>query len=135
MSVWSWIAGIVAGAAIIFLIATGSDDRTFAGRERQAFYARSVLSMVAMPASTGTDVAMTIVEPPIPQPSGRVQQDIAGSISEVQQLLATAATQPADQQKATLQQAQEKLDATIKQVDKAADDTSNDATRIQLLRL
>jgi len=134
MGIWSWVAGIVAGAAIIFLLASGSDDRTFdrtfAGREREAFYERSAQSVYAMPVSAGPEQAMTIVIS-----TGDVPQDVAPSLDEVRQLLATAATQPSDQAKATLEQAQEKLGAAITSIEKEADDTSNDATRIRLLRL
>jgi hypothetical protein len=129
MSAWAWVAGIVAAAGIIFLIATGSDDRTFGGRDRQAFYARSALSMIAMPASTGPEDAVTVVES-----TGTVPQDVAPTLDEVKQLLATAATQSADQKKATLQQAQEKLGTAIKSIEDKADDTSNHATKIRLLR-
>jgi hypothetical protein len=129
MSVWAWVAGIVAAAAIIFLLANGSDDRTFAGRDRQAFYARSVLSMVAMPPSAGAEDAVIAVES-----TGKVPQDVVPTLDEVKQLLATAATQSADQQKATLQQAHDKLGTAISQIEQKADDTSNQATKIYLLR-
>src|SRR5262245_30997602 len=129
MSVWAWVVGVIAAAAIVVLIATGSDDRTFGGRDRQAFYARSALSMIAMPKSTGPDEAVRVVES-----TGSVPQDVAPTLDEVKQLLATAATQPVDQQKATLQDALTKLGTAIKQTEKEAADTSNHWTKILLLR-
>ena len=130
MSVWAWVAGVVALAAIIFLVATGDDDRTFAGRNREAIEERSAQALVAAPHSVGAEVTLGIAVTDEDTPP-----EIRSLLEQVQQLLATAATQPDDQAKATLEQAQDALNAAIDATRDAADDTSNDATRIRLLTL
>jgi hypothetical protein len=66
---------------------------------------------------------------------GEAPADVAPTLEEVRQLLATAAGRPPDRVKPTLEQAKEKLNAAIDQIEQAADDTSNDVTKIRLLRL
>src|SRR5215217_2708645 len=130
MSVWAWVAGVVAGAAIIFLVATGDDDRTFAGRDREAVEERSAQALVAAPIGVGADVTLGIAIADEDTPP-----EIKSSLEQVRQLLATAAPQEPGQAKATLQQAQDTLNTAIDATRDAVDDTSNDATKIRLLAL
>jgi GAF domain-containing protein len=130
VSVWGWIAGILAGAAIIGLLVVGDDDHSFSGRDREALFAGPPQALISAPAAIGAEQAMTIVVT-----QGQAPPEVAPTLEEVRQLLATAAGQPTDQAKATLEQAQAKLKTAIDQVEKDADDTSNDVTKIRLLRL
>lgn len=130
MRVWHWIAGILAAVGIIVLIATGSDDRTFAGRDREAIEERSAQAMLAVPAGAGAEASLSVVTANKVAPP-----DVKSSLEDVQRLLATAATQQPDQAKATLEQAQAALKDAIDSTRDAAADTSNDVTRIRLLTL
>jgi hypothetical protein len=130
MGIWAWVAGIIAGVAIIFLVAYGDDDRTFAGRDREGLSERNAQSLEAAPVSVGTDVTLDIavadsVTPP----------EVKSSLEQVQQLLATAAGQEGDEAKTTLQQAQETLGGAIDATNDVIGDTSNDATKYRLLTL
>jgi hypothetical protein len=130
MKVWAWIAGILAGVGIVALLASGADDRTYAGRQREGLAERSAQSLVVAPPGVGADVTLSIatednVTPP----------DVRSSLEQVQQLLATAATQEGDQAKATLEQARDQLQTAIDATEDAAADTSNDANRQRLLVL
>jgi len=130
MGVWGWVAGIVAGAAIIGLLAVGDNDHDFFGRDREALFEGPPQALISAPAAIGAEAAMTIVVA-----QGEAPPEVAPTLEEVRQLLATAAGQPADQAKPTLEQAQEKLNGAIDQVEQAADDTSNDVKKIRYLRL
>jgi hypothetical protein len=130
MSVWTWVAGIVGGAAIVILLVVGDDDHEFSGRDREALFEGPPQALISAPAAIGAEQAMTIVVDQRQAPA-----EVQPSLDEVRQLLATAATQSPDEAKPTLQQAKDTLNAAIDQVEAAADDTSNDLTKIRLLRL
>jgi hypothetical protein len=130
MSVWGWIAGILAGVGIVFLIAYGDDDNQIAGRQREAFNEQTAQSFVTGPEAYGSEEAISLV-----LNDQYLPDDLKGTLDEVRQLVATAASQPAEQAKPTLEQAVEKLGPAIDSIEQAADDTSNDATRMGLLRL
>jgi hypothetical protein len=130
MKLWSWIFVIVAAAGIVLLIVYGDDSRRTSGREREGVDERAAQELAAMPAILGPDAAISVV---LQQPN--VPQDIAGPLDQARQLLATATSQPADQAKTTLGQARDQVQSAIDSLEKAADDTSNDVTRIRLLRL
>ena len=130
MGIWAWIAGIIAGVAIIFLVAYGDDDRSYAGRDRESLSERNAQALEAAPAAVGAEVTvgLAIIDSDTPP-------EIKSSLEQVQQLLATAASQEGDEAKTTLGQAQETLQSAIDATKDAADDTSNDATKIRLLTL
>jgi hypothetical protein len=130
MGVWGWIAGILAGAAIIGILAVGDEDHDFFGRDRDALFEGPPQALISAPAAIGAEHAMTIVVAQDEAPP-----EVAPTLEEVKQLLATAAGQPPEQAKPTLEQAQEKLNGAIDQIDQAADDTSNDVKKIRLIRL
>jgi hypothetical protein len=130
MSVWAWIAGIIAGVGIIFLIGSGDDDPLIAGRDREAFEERSAQALVPAPVAVGADVTLTFATADSVTPP-----DVKSSLEQVRQLLATAASQPPDQAKTTLEEAKTTLNGAIDATKDAADDTSNDATRLHLLAL
>ncbi len=130
MKLWGWVAGILAGLAIVALLASGADDRSFGGRQREGIAERSAQSLVAAPSGAGVDVTLTIAaEASITPP------DVKSSIEQVQQLWATASTQQGDEAKATLQQASDQLQSAIDSTENAAADSSNDAERQRLLVL
>jgi hypothetical protein len=129
MKLWSWVLVLIAAAGIVLLIIYGDDSRRTSGREREGVDERAAQELAAMPAILGPDQAITVV---LQQPN--VPQDIAGPLDQARQLLATAASQPPDQAKTTLGQARDQIDSAINSLEKSADDTSNDVTRIRLLR-
>ncbi len=130
MGVWGWIAGGLAGAAIIALLITGDGDHNFFGRDREALFEGPPQALISAPAAIGAEHAMTIVVAQDEAPP-----EVAPSLEEVRQLLETAAGQPPDEAKPTLEQAKATLNDAIDQIEKATEDTSNDLKKIRLLRL
>jgi GAF domain-containing protein len=130
MSVWTWVAGIVGGAAIVILLVVGDEDHNFSGRDREALFEGPPQALISAPAAIGAEQAMTIVVAQEEAPA-----EVQPLLEEVRQLLATAATQSPEEAKPTLQQAKDTLNGAIDQIEAAADDTSNDLTKIRLLRL
>jgi len=130
MGIWGWIVGVIAGAAVVVLLIVGDGDHDFFGRDREALFEGPPQALISAPAAVGAEQAMTVVVNQKQAPA-----EVQPLLEEVQQLLATAATQSPDQAKPTLQQAQETLNGAIDQVEKAAKDTGNDVTKIRLLRL
>jgi hypothetical protein len=130
MKLWSWVLVLIAAAGIVLLIIYGDDSRRTSGREREGVDERAAQELAALPAILGPDQAITVV---LQQPN--VPQDITGPLDQARQLLTTAASQPADQAKTTLGQARDQVESAIDSLEKSADDTSNDVTRIRLLRL
>ena len=130
MGVWGWVAGIVAGAAIVGILVVGDNDHDFFGRDREALFEGPPQALISAPAAIGAETAMTIVVR-----QGEAPAEVQPTLEEVKELLTTAAGQPPEQAKPTLEQAQEKLNGAIDQIEQAADDTSNDVKKIRLLRL
>src|SRR6478609_1957864 len=130
MRAWAWIAGILAGVGLIVLVGWGDGGRFIAGRDREAFEERSAQALVPAPAAVGTDVTLNFVVADSVTPP-----EVKSSLEHVQNLLATAASQPADQAKVTLQQANDELESAIDATKDAADDTSNEVTRLHLFAL
>jgi len=130
MGVWGWIVGILAGAAIILLMVFGDGDHQFFGRDREALFEGPPQALISAPAAIGAEGAMTVVVAQEQAP-----QDVQPLLAQVQELLATAASQSPEQAKPTLQLAIDTLNDAIDRVDAAADDTSSDVTKIRLLRL
>ena len=130
MRVWAWIAGILAGIGLIVLLGWGDDGRAVAGRDREAFEERSTQALVPAPVAVGTDVTLNLAVT-----SSETPPEVKTSLEQVQSLLATAASQSGDQAKVTLQQADDTLKNAIDATNDAADDTSNDVTRLHLLAL
>jgi GAF domain-containing protein len=130
VSVWGWIAGGVAGGAIIALVVTGDGDHNFFGRDREALFEGPPQALISAPAAIGAEQAMTIVVAQDEAPP-----EVAPSLEEVRQLLQTAAGQPPEQAKPTLEQAKATLNDAIDDIDQAVTDTSNNVKKIRLLRL
>jgi hypothetical protein len=124
------VAGILAALAIFILVAYGSEGRDFSGREREGIDERGAQTLIGVPVGLGVDPALTLVIDRQMPP-----EEVAALLQEVRDLWATAAGQPPDQAKATLEQAIDKLDTALDEIEQAADDTSNDRDRIVLLRL
>jgi hypothetical protein len=130
MRIWAWVAGILAGVGLLVLIGSGADGRNFSGRDRSAIYSHSAMTVPQIPAVVSPDQAIGVV-----LEENVVPTSIASSLGDIQLMLATAAKQTGDEAKATYQQAYDQLQVVIDQVNQEADDTSNDATQIQLIRL
>jgi hypothetical protein len=143
MRPWSIVAAVLAALGILLLVAYGSDGGDFSGRASEGVDERAAQQLVAQPVALGPEPAIAIVlerghespdEVP-PYAAALLPPATAALLEEVRGLLTTAAGQPADQAKATLEQVGERLDLAIDQVEEAADDTSNDVRRIRLLQL
>jgi hypothetical protein len=130
MGVWGWVAGILGGAAIVTLLVVGDGDHDFFGRDREALFEGPPQSLIAAPAAIGAEAAMTIVVAQDEAPA-----EVAPKLEEVRQLLETAAGQQPEEAKPTLAQAKTTLNDAIDEIEQAAEDTSNDVTKIRLLRL
>src|SRR5262245_35110632 len=102
MGVWGWVAGIIAGAAIIGLLVVGNDDHDFFGRDREALFEGPPQALISAPAAIGAEAAMTIVVA-----QGEAPPEVQPTLEEVKQLITTAAGQPPEQAKPTLEQAKE----------------------------
>jgi hypothetical protein len=130
MGIWAWIVSAIAGAALVTLLIVGDGDHNFFGRDREALFEGAPQALISAPAAVGAEQALTVVVS-----QGQAPPEVEPLLGEVRQLLATAATQSDGEAKATLQQAKTTLKDAIDRVDSSADNTSNDLTKIRLLRL
>jgi hypothetical protein len=127
MRPWAIVVAVIAGLGILFLIANGSDGRDFSGRDRDAINERTLQPLAALPVAIGPEPAITIVQR-IPQ----LPSETSTLLDEVRNLVTSTEGQPADQAKPALEQAIDKLDTAIDQVEDAANDESNDLVRLRL---
>jgi hypothetical protein len=126
------VAAIAVIALLALLIDGGGDHEGIFGQEREGFEERGAQVLVAAP--TGLDpapVTVSIVE----QSRDRVSPETLSQLEEVRDLLTSAADQPPEQAPATLQQADERLDSALSQVETAVDEAPDQLTRIRLLHL
>ena len=130
MSAGRWAVVIVAALALVGLLVFGDEDRLASGRGREGAQERSSQALLAAPVGVGSGLTITITAE---NPS--VPPDVKGSLEQVEQLLADAEDQPAEQARATLEEAQDLLEGAIDSIRDAAADTSNDAARARLLAL
>jgi type VI protein secretion system component VasA len=130
MRPWAIVIAVIAGLALVFLVVYGSDGRDFSGRDRDALNERALQPLVAFPVTLGPAPALTIV-----QQKPQLPSESAALLDEVRNLVSSAEGQPADQAKPALEQAIDKLDLAIDQVDDAAEDESNDLVRLRLLEI
>lgn len=127
MRPWSLVIAVVAGLAIVALVGSGADGRTFAQRALAGVTVRPGLPVRGVVVVTGPDQALNVIlnEKIIPDDAAVALQDARG-------LFARAATQPPEQAKGTLNQAVSKIDDAMNAIKKAAEDTSNLAVTLRL---
>jgi hypothetical protein len=127
------VVGAVAIIALLALLIFGGDDHAgIAGQDREGFEERTSQWLVAAPAGVDpAPVTITAVE----QAQDRVSPETVAQLEEVRDLLATAAEQSPEQVQATLQQANERLDSALSQVETAVAEAPDRLTRIRLLHL
>jgi hypothetical protein len=132
MRPWSIVAAVIAGLAIVILLAYGADGRDVPGRAKEAADERAAQDLVDLPIAVGPEQTITVV-----LERNIVPPDTAALLGEVRDLLAAAESQPPEQEKATLEQAVDKLDAASDSIDEAAEETSPSRlfTRIRLERI
>ena len=137
------VAAIVVIAILALLIGGGEDHEVF-GQDREGFEERSAQVLAAAPAGIDpAPVSVTVVEQAQAPVSGavveeaqaRVSPETLSQLEEVRDLLTSASEQPPEQVQATLQQANERLDSALSQVDTAANEAPDRLTRIRLLHL
>ena len=127
-----YVVAAIVVIAILALLIDGGEDHEASGQGREGFEERSAQVLVAAP--VGVDpapVAVTAVE----QARDRVSPETVAQLEEVRDLLTAAAEQPPEQVQATLQQADERLDSALSQVETAVNEAPDQLTRIRLLHL
>ncbi len=138
------VAAIVVIAILALLIGGGEDHEGASGQDREGFEERSAQVLVAAPAGIDpAPVSVTVVEQAQAPVSGavveeaqaRVSPETLSQLEEVRDLLTSAAEQPPEQVQATLQQANERLDSALSQVETAVNEAPDRLTRIRLLHL
>ena len=130
MRPWAIVCAVLAAFAVLFLIGSGADGRDVSGRAKEGVDERGAQVLSAAPVLTGPASATTLV---LENPN--TPGDAATLIGEARDLITAADGQSPDQAKQSLEQAKSKLHDAEKMIEKAADDTSNFATRLRLLRL
>ena len=125
-----YVAGILAALGILLLLAYGGESDV-SGRDREGFEEGPAQPLVAAPASDPAPV-ITVVEE---QGRDRLPADAAAQLSEVRDLLVSAAEQPPEQARPALEEALGKLDSATAQIETAARETDNRVTKLRLLRL
>ena len=125
-----YVVGILAALGILLLLASGGESDV-SGRDREGFEEGPAQPLVAAPASDPAPV-ITVVEE---QGRDRLPADAAAQLSEVRDLLVSAAEQPPEQARPALEEALGKLDSAVAQTETAARETDNRVTKLPLLRL
>ena len=125
-----YVVGILAALGILLLLASGGESDV-SGRDREGFEEGPAQALVAAPASDPAPV-ITVVEE---QGRDRLPADAAAQLSEVRDLLDSAADQPPEQARPALEEALGKLDSATAQIDTAAREADNRVTKLRLLRL
>ena len=124
------VVGIIVALGILLLLASGGESDV-SGREREGFEEGPAQALVAAPAVDPAPV-ITVVEE---QGRDRLPADAAAQLSEVRDLLVSAAEQPPEQARPALEEALGKLDSAVAQIETAARETDNQVTKLRLLRL
>ena len=124
------VVAIIAALGILILLVYGGESDT-AGREREGFEEGPAQALVAAPASDPATVVTAVEE----QGRDRLPADAAAQLSEVRDLLVSAADQPPEQARPALEEALGKLDSALGQTETAARETDNRVTKLRLLRL
>ena len=125
-----YVVGILAALGILLLLANGGESDV-SGRDREGFEEGPAQALVAAPASDPAPV-ITVVEE---QGRDRLPADAAAQLSEVRDLLVSAADQPPEQARPALEEALGKLDSATAQIDTAAREADNRVTKLRLLRV
>jgi hypothetical protein len=125
-----YVVGILAALGILLLLASGGESDV-SGREREGFEEGPAQALVAAPASDPATV-ITVVEE---QGRDRLPADADAQLSEVRDLLVSAAEQSPEQARPALEEAIGKLDSATAQIETAARETDNRVTKLRLLRL
>jgi hypothetical protein len=125
-----YVVGILAALGILLLLASGGESDV-SGREREGFEEGPAQALVAAPAADPAPV-ITVVEE---QSRDRLPAETVAQLTEVRDLLTSAAGQPPEQAQPVLEQAHERLDSALSQVETDVDEAPDQLTRIRLLHL
>ena len=125
-----YVVGILAALGILLLIAYGGESDV-SGREREGFEEGPAQALVAAPAVDPAPV-ITVVEE---QGRDRLPAETVAQLTEVRDLLTGAAGQSPEQAQPVLEQAHERLDSALSQVETDVDEAPDQLTRIRLLHL
>jgi hypothetical protein len=127
MKPWSIAIAIVAGLAIVALLAWDSDGRDFGQRVAAEGSTRPAQDENNVAVIVGPERALVII-----LEQGQVPEEAQGILGEVRDLITNAERQEGREAQRTLEQAVDKLDEAIDQVDEAADDTENLSVKLRL---
>jgi hypothetical protein len=125
-----YVAGILAALGILLLLANGGEGEV-SGREREGFEEGPAQALVAAPAADPAPV-ITVVEE---QGRDRLSAETLAQLTEVRDLLTGAAGQSPEQAQPVLEQAHERLDSALSQVETDVDEAPDHLTRFRLLHL
>ena len=124
------VVAIIAALGIFLLLAYGGEGEV-SGREREGFEEGPAQALVAAPAVDPAPVISIVEE----QGRDRLPAETMAQITEVRDLLTSAAGQPPEQAQPVLEQAHERLDSALSQVETDVDEAPDQLTRIRLLHL
>lgn len=127
MRPWSIAIAVVASLAIVALVGSSANGRTFAQRSLAGVSERPGLPVKGVVAVTGPDQSINIIldEKIIPD-------DATSALQDARALITSAATQSPEQAKATLNQAVSKIDDAMNSIKQAVSNTSNLAVKLGL---
>src|ERR671913_561581 len=125
-----YVAGILAAIGILLLLAYGGESDG-SGREGGGFEEGPAQALVAAPAADPAPV-ITVVEE---QGRERLPAETLAQLTEVRDLLTGAEGQSPEQAQPALEQAHERLDSALSQVETDVDEAPDQLTRIRLLHL
>lgn len=125
-----YVVGIIAALGILLLVAYGGESDV-SGREREGFEEGPAQALVAAPAVDPAPV-ITIVEE---QGQDRLPAETLAQLTEVRDLLTGAAGQSPEQAQPVLEQAHERLDSALSQVETAVDEAPDRVAKIRLLHV
>lgn len=125
-----YVVGIIAALGILLLVAYGGESDV-SGREREGFEEGPAQALVAAPAVDPAPV-ITIVEE---QGQDRLPVETLAQLTEVRDLLTGAAGQSPEQAQPALEQAHERLDSALSQVETAVDEAPDRVAKIRLLHV
>ena len=124
------VVGILAALGILLLLAYGRESDV-SGREREGFEEGPAQALVAAPAVDPAPVISIVEE----QGQDRLPAETLAQLTAVRDLLTGAAGQSPEQAQPVLEQANERLDSALSQVETAVDEAPDQLTKIRLLHV
>ena len=125
------VVAVIAALGILILLANGGES-DISGREREGFEEGPAQPLAAAPVGQDPAPVIAIVEE---QGRDRLPAESLAQLTEVRDLLTSAAGQSPEQARPALEEAAGKLDAPLSQVETAVNEAPDQLTKIRLLHL